>query len=174
MPMGKRLGKGVQILLLSLLGLSLAAILWQAAARILFHQDPPYLFGYAPLTVLSGSMEPAFFAGDMVVIHREAAYAPGEIIAFQDEGAFITHRITEDSPEGFITKGDANNAPDPRPVPSGQIAGKVVFVFPGVGKIFLFLRTPGGMASILLLGGFLLFLPEGQRKTQGQKKGGAS
>lgn len=172
--MRKRLVKFIQILLLSLLGLILALSLWQAAARVLLHQNPPYLFGYAQLTVLSGSMEPAFSAGDFLIIHRETAYAVGEVVTFRDEGALTTHRIVENGPEGFITKGDYNNAPDSEPVPAERIVGKVVLVIPGLGQAFLFLRTPAGMTAILLFGLLLLFLPGGWERMRNRRKEGAS
>ena len=172
--MKKRLVNTIRIIAVSLLGLVLLLSLWQTAARVLFHQNPPYLFGYAQLTVLSGSMEPAFSAGDIVVIHKETEYAVGDIIAFQDEGVLTTHRIQENSPEGFITKGDFNNVPDMRVVPTGQVAGKVVLVIPKLGQALLFLHTPGGMIVILLSGLLLLFLPERWRKLKDRRKGGAS
>ncbi len=172
--MRKRLGKIIQRVVLSLLGLVLALSLWQMAARAIFHQDPPYLFGYAQLTVLSGSMEPAFSAGDFLIIHKEADYRVGDVVTFQDEGALTTHRIVEESPRGFTTKGDFNNAQDFQPVPNERILGKVVLVVPGLGQAILFLRTPAGMTAILLLGLLLLLVPEGWRRIQNRKKGGAS
>ncbi len=174
MSMRKRLGKIIRTLVLTLLVLILAVSLWQAAGRLLFHQDPPYLFGYAQLTVLSGSMEPAFSAGDVLVIHREAEYAPGEVVTFRDEGALTTHRIVAGGPEGFTTKGDFNNAPDSRPVPAERIVGKVVLVIPHLGQVFLFLRTPPGIVAVLLLGLLLLFLPEAWEKAKNRRKGDAS
>ena len=141
------------------------------AARAIFHQDPPYLFGYAQLTVLSGSMEPAFSAGDFLIIHKEADYRVGDVVTFQDEGALTTHRIVEESPPGALPpKGDFNNAQDFQPVPNERILGKVVLVVPGLGQAILFLRTPAGMTAILLLGLLLLLVPEGWRRIQNRKR----
>jgi len=80
----------------------------------------------------------------------------------------------EESPRGFTTKGDFNNAQDFQPVPNERILGKVVLVVPGLGQAILFLRTPAGMTAILLLGLLLLLVPEGWRRIQNRKKGGAS
>lgn len=158
--MKKRILKFVHALFIGLLCLVLLCNLWQLAARALFHQEVPAVFGYAQLTVLSGSMEPAFSAGDMLIIHREESYAVGDVISFRDEGGLTTHRIVGQGPEGFTTKGDFNNAEDSRPVSPDEIAGRVVLVIPFAGRVFLFLRTPLGLLSLLLLGLLLLFLPD--------------
>ncbi len=61
--------------------------------------------------VASGSMEPALAAGD-----RFLALPPwllggvevGDIVVFETGGRFMTHRIVERTPSGFLTAGDAN------------------------------------------------------------------
>lgn len=172
--MRKRLGKIIQSIVLSLLGLILALSLWQTVARMVFHQDPPYLFGYAQLTVLSGSMEPEFSAGDFLIIHEETDYRVGDVVTFRDEGALTTHRIVEEGPQGYTTKGDFNNVPDSQSVSGEQIVGKVVLVIPGLGQVLLFLRTPTGLMVILLLGLFFLLVPEGWKRIRNRRWGGAA
>lgn len=158
--MMRRILKLAHALLIALLCLILLCNLWQLAAQGLLHQKLPTVFGYAQLTVLSGSMEPAFSAGDMLIIHREESYQVDDVISFWDEGSLTTHRIISQGPEGFTTKGDFNNAQDSRPVSPDEIAGRVVFVLPLAGRAFLFLRTPPGLLLLLLLGLILLFLPD--------------
>ena len=173
MPMRKRIGKIIQGILLVLLVPLLLINLWQAAARAVFHQETPYLFGYAALTVLSGSMEPAFSAGDLLVIHKESEYAEEDIVAYRDDEGLTTHRIIEKGPRGFTTKGDYNNAPDLGPVLPEQIAGRVVLVIPALGRVLLFLRTPAGLLALLAAGLLLLLLPAGWRRLQNREKRGA-
>ena len=173
MPMRKHLVKIARAFCLSLLGLFLLLSLWQTVARVLFRQNPPYIFGYAPLTVLSGSMEPAFSAGDLVVIHREEAYAVGDVITYRNGSALITHRLIGDGPEGVTTKGDFNDTPDLEPVAVKQIVGRVVLVIPALGRVLLFLRTPAGLLTLLGCAMLLLVLPCGWRWLRNGRKRGA-
>lgn len=158
--MKRRILKFLYALPIGLLCLILLCNLWQLAARVLFHQELPTVFGYAQLTVISGSMEPTFSAGDILIIHREESYQVGDVISFWDEGGLTTHRIIGQGSEGFTTKGDFNNAEDSRPVTANEIAGRVVLVIPLAGQLILFLRTPLGFLLLLLLGLLLLFLPD--------------
>ena len=115
---------------------ALAAIvglnIWQMAARALFGQDLLGLFGYSALAVMSGSMEPAISAGDLLIIHRKAVYQEGDVISFSDNGNYITHRLVGQTDGGFITQGDSNNVPDSEPVYAEQIVGRAVLVIPGL------------------------------------------
>lgn len=126
--------------------------IWQMAARALLGQELPGLFGYSSLVVMSGSMEPAISAGDLLIIRREATYQEGEVVSFSDNGSYITHRLVGQTDGGFITQGDSNNVPDPDLIHAEQILGRVVLVIPGLGRALLFLRTPAG---ILLTGLFV-------------------
>lgn len=165
-PRRTLLKKAGRIAAAVLVALALASALWLLGARLLAKEEPPSLFGYAPLTVLSGSMEPALSAGDLVVIHRAQQYETGEIITFaQRDGVLVTHRIVAQEAEGYRTQGDANNTPDEELVTLRQIKGRVVWTIPYLGKAMLFLRTPGGLLLMLGLGLALLFWPERRKKT---------
>lgn len=136
-----------------------AACLYQIATFAVSGQKLPSVLGYSSVTVLSGSMEPAFSAGDQLIIRCEVQYEPGDIISFWSNDILITHRLVEQTDEGSITKGDNNNTRDEAPVRPEQIAGRVILVLPGAGNILLFLRTPIGILMILLLGLLIWFLP---------------
>lgn len=152
--------KYAHILFIAVLGLVLLCNLWLWVKRVYFHQELPDIFGYSQLTVLSGSMEPTFSTGDLLIIRREKAYQIGDMITFWDEGGLTTHRIIDEGEEGFITKGDYNPVRDSRPVPVDQVAGRVVLVIPSMGRILLFLKTPPGMLLFLTLGLLILLLPD--------------
>jgi len=95
--------------------------------------------GHPILTVLSGSMRPAFRPGDMLIDDRVSGaraehLAVGDVITFRVTGTsndFITHRIAavKTSATGatgavsYQTKGDANNAPDQDLVQPNQVVG---------------------------------------------------
>src|ERR687888_40925 len=77
---------------------------------------------YRPVTVLSGSMKPAFSPGDMVVLTPEPLrdVRIGQVISYRipvGDHHVQTHRVIQIIRGGanpvVRTKGDANNAPDP-------------------------------------------------------------
>jgi len=136
------------------LGALFAVSVWLILSKIWLKQEIPSVFGYSPVYVLSGSMEPTFFAGDMIIIHAQSRYEPGDVVTFYSDGELVTHRIIGAGQEGFTMKGDANNVPDEELVRAQAIVGKQVFVLPRLGNLALFFRTGKGMILISAL--FLL------------------
>lgn len=77
-------------------------------------------------------MEPALQTGCIIVVDTrpQAVYTPGEIITFQEERDYITHRITDLYYDGqfyYRTQGDANQKPDKNLVPHQAVVGRVVY-----------------------------------------------
>ena len=111
----------------------------------------------ASYVVLSGSMEPEISSGDAVIVKSvdPADIESGDVITFvrAGESTPVTHRVVEvvDSEEdlAFRTKGDANDAPDPAPVPAENVTGEVWIVLPYVGHVVMFANTSGGMALLV-------------------------
>jgi signal peptidase len=134
-------------------------VLLLAAALIFFAPR----FGWQVDTVLSGSMEPAIPTGSILVSRTVASDSinVGDIITFSGsgKGRFITHRVTAiERTNGivFTTKGDANNAEDPYPVPAENVVGKVLVHIPFLGFLFSFVKTPFGMILTLVLPGLFI------------------
>lgn len=105
-----------------------------------------FSFGYLgaqPSIIYSGSMSPNLEVGDIVLVSDVDAndIEIGDIIQFKIENMSIPiiHRVYDIEKEEenflFITKGDANSAPDITPISSGHIMGKVVFNIPKIGWI---------------------------------------
>lgn len=101
----------------------------------------PRLMGGAALTVLTGSMEPTFSPGDMVVSAPADRYEIGDVVTFQpesDDPALITHRVVaiREMPGGleYVTRGDANGADD-EPIVAAQVMGTVHYAVPYVGHL---------------------------------------
>ena len=112
--------------------------------------------------VVSGSMEPAFYRGDIVAVQKSdllgiQEFNPkdvqvGDIVVYNAKwfDQPVIHRIIDiDEINGttmYKIKGDNNNAPDPYYVTSSQIKEKVVtwgdnlVVIPKVGYLSLWLR----------------------------------
>ena len=119
------------------------------------------IIGYRSYTVLSGSMEPEFYPGDMVITQHKnkADIQINDVVTFRDnEGVIITHRIMEKTPEGYITKGDNNNVEDADILTEDNIIGEVKFSIPKIGYIMNFLSKPMVVAvEMFLLAGFIFF-----------------
>ncbi|MGQ9781607.1 MAG: signal peptidase I [Nitrososphaeria archaeon] len=95
------------------------------------------LLGYFPTVPISGSMNPVMDVGDLAIVAEVPSerLAVGDIIQYWSGEGMVIHRIHEIRAQDgmFITKGDANNAPDPEPVYPQQIKGKVVIIIPKLG-----------------------------------------
>jgi len=105
--------------------------------------------------VLTGSMEPAISAGDIIITTPITHKVPhvGDVVAYQarrfngDKVAVFSHRIISgDLQNGFVVKGDANKSPDSQKPKASDILGVVIFVIPFLGNILtpkaLFLLVP--------------------------------
>ena len=148
----KRGGKFIPALCSILGTLILLAVILSALPLAL-----PRLFGYEAYSVISGSMEPALPVGSVVYVEpaEVSQIHVGEIIAFDDEGTVVTHRVIESRPQegAFITKGDANQSPDITPTPYWKLIGRVKLCIPLLGRVLsLFVLREGKLA----LGSFAL------------------
>ena len=105
--------------------------------------------------VLTGSMEPAISAGDVIITTPITRKVPmiNDVVAYQakrfngEDVAVFSHRIIGgDIENGFIMKGDANKSPDPQKPKGEDILGVVFFVVPFIGNLLtpkaLFLLIP--------------------------------
>ncbi len=151
--------KILQSLLLVLLATILLCNLYVMAAKHFLGNNSPTVFGFSWAVVLTGSMEPEISGNDMVIAKAQEEYAVGDIIMFESGNSLITHRIVEETGNGFITKGDANNTPDSAPVTEESIVGKIVCTVPEVGMVLGYLKTPLGMTALVLIGFLLIEIP---------------
>ena len=117
--------------------------------------------------VQSGSMEPAIHTGAVVFIRPEAMYGVGDVITFgKDTKTQIptTHRIVEINGSGplqsFVTKGDANDDPDPTVTHLSDIHGKVIFSVPYLGFVLDFARKPLGFVILVGVPAIIIILDE--------------
>lgn len=127
------------------LGLVVGWLLVAAAAGLLvLFVLVPRLVGATPYTVLSGSMEPEFGPGSMVVVKPTPfeEIGMGDVITYQlrsGEPTVVTHRVVGvDSVNGervLRTQGDANDAADAEPVQEPQVRGRVWYSAPYIGHL---------------------------------------
>ena len=105
-------------------------------------RDPlPKFLGFSPLVVLSGSMEPALYPGDVVIIREQAAdkYRPGDVVTYLTGRNAFTHRIISVENGVFTLKGDNNNTADEPD--ADRFEGKVILRIPKIG-LAIFLKNP--------------------------------
>lgn len=110
------------------------------------------------MVVQSGSMEPEIKMGSIVMVKPVDEYKIGDVISFGEvtrTKAPTTHRVYDikvvEGEPYYITKGDANNAPDQREVSKREIIGKVLFSISYLGYAVDFAKKPLGFALIILV-----------------------
>jgi len=123
--------------------------LYIIAAQLLFKKDLPKVAGFAQILVISGSMQPAIMAGDLLIIQEQKEYEEQDIVTYRSNGGLITHRIIEIEKGQAIMQGDANNVADD-PVPVESIEGEAFLRIPQAGNFILFLKTPMGILLLIL------------------------
>jgi len=127
-----------------------------------------WLVGWRLQPVLSGSMEPTYPVGSLLVVQSIDAsqVRPGMAVTFDDPGLpgrLVTHRVVAAlpvEPAAFETQGDANRAPDPFPVPARSIRGHVLWHVPMLGFALDALAWPRGFVLLVLLPGLALLAGE--------------
>jgi len=154
-------------------GAVMVALLALAAAVVAV----PALLGATPLTVLSGSMEPALSPGDVVVVRPvdPAEVRVDDVVTFQPvsgDPTLVTHRVVGvtwggERVAGFTTRGDANGAADD-PIVPGQVQGRVVYSVPLVGHLTNASWGPtaltAGAVALLVYGVVTVVTPDRSRR----------
>lgn len=153
----KMVVRAVRVAFTSALALILVCNLYFIGVKSLTGEHPT-LFGWSMAVVISGSMSPAIEVDDMVIIHRQSEYECGDVVMYKDGDSLVTHRVAEVTDTGYITKGDANNTPDP-PIAADRVVGKTVLVIPKIGRLTSAARTPLGMCILVMIGIGLIEAP---------------
>ena len=133
----------------------------------------PSVLGYSFLQVQTGSMEPEFHVGSIVIAKKvnPEELEVGDVISFYSmaddiNGKVNTHRIVKLSANmaggrRFITKGDANTANDPDDVSPVNVIGKVVYNIGSVGgSVLSVLKNPNVILIFIVLP--LIFITFGE------------
>jgi signal peptidase I len=132
----------------------------------------PVLFGCTVTVVVSGSMVPTLRPGDVVVVSPVRAgdvgkLTPGKVILAADPahpGQLLTHRLVGFTSDGnLITKGDANEVRDGRPVPPSGVRGVARLRVPLIGTPKVWIRDRK-FAPMLALGVLVMALLTPRRR----------
>ena len=93
-------------------------------------------FGIQRYLVVSGSMEPNLYAGDIVFVNTNIDFEDveiGDVIIFKYEDMNIIHRVIEADGQKLKTKGDANKDDDGFVVTAENFVGKALFHIDKIG-----------------------------------------
>jgi len=130
----------------------------------------PITGNYKVLIVQSGSMAPAIKTGSVVIVKPVSDYKIGDVITFGQATktkAPTSHRIYDikvvDGQPVYITKGDANNAPDAKEISKSEIIGKVLFDVPYAGYAVDAAKKPLGFALIIVVPAAIIIFDEGKK-----------
>ena len=123
--------------------------------------EVPSVGGYLPLIVLTDSMVPEIYSGDLIICHTQDAeeIKVNDIIAFFDPAgngtSIVTHRVMEVIDENgkleFRTKGDNNNTEDKLLVPAESLVGVYMTRIAGLGNVAMFMQSSTGLIVCVVL-----------------------
>lgn len=155
-------------------GVILLLTIWIAFDKYILRNPVQSLFGYSALTIETGSMngtsvmveggDPVKVSiGDLIIIKNTNDYKIGDVVTYIKSGETVptTHRIIGYTADGYITKGDANNASDTKEVLQDEIIGEVVGHYPKFGKFISWIKHEGwiyfiGCFAVIIIGTFLI------------------
>ena len=115
------------------------------------------LFGFRIYKVGSGSMEPYLKINDTIIIKASDKYQINDIITYQNDNEYVTHRIISMTDNEIVTKGDANNTED-NPITKDQIVGKLIYKFHVIGFISYLLSKPFTWILLFIIGLAIVYL----------------
>ena len=120
------------------------------------HENNISILGFRQYVVATGSMEPEYNIGDVIIIREkpEEKIKIGDIINYTSENGIdtITHRVVDiiekDGQNYYKTKGDNNNSVDPELVKYSQVKGKLVFKISKLGTVITKMFTGTGITIL--------------------------
>ena len=128
----------------------------------------PRALGLETLVIATGSMTPAFNAGDIALVDERVE--PGDIqlgnviTYFGPEGVVTTHRVVtiryQDGQPTFLTKGDGNNSPDDYIVPADALIARAEVRLPYLGWVVEFIKRREVVMAAVLVPAILIVLNE--------------
>ncbi len=132
----------------------LALVVYGKASTIFGKNAYPTYFGYTFFSIASGSMEPALYVNDVILVKITNDVKKDDVITYAKDKEIITHRVISITGDTLTVKGDNNNIMDD-PIKKDQIIGKVTKVFPKLSVWQKVVTEPKILIAIFVT--FLLF-----------------
>ena len=121
--------------------------------RVLGHKYANF-FGYSMFEVVSDSMKPKIRIGDWILVKITKEVKINDVITFEYEGSYVTHRVVGMYGTTYVTKGDANKPKD-NPIDKDQIIGKATKTLKGFGIVRKTILNPAVLIMLIIT--FFLF-----------------
>jgi len=149
--------RGVKIAFNVVYILMIAFMLYVFAAILLSrdNMEETYIFGYKPLAVQSGSMEPVIRTHSIVIAQKVEAkdIKVGDIAVYKQDlndpkSRLIVHRVIEVVDGGFRFQGDNNSGPDPYIITDDMIRCRVVLTMNWTEPVIRRISNPDGTLNV--------------------------
>lgn len=135
--------------LIVLFSITLLISIYSAVQTKIFKKKYSDFFGYSVFEVKTGSMVPTIKVGDWIIVHKSDTYNLKDIVTYEKDGEYITHKIVQVYNTTFVTRGDANNKDDD-PINQSQIVGKVVKILPAFGLLRQTVFNPVVLIALMI------------------------
>ena len=136
-------------LFIVIFGIILLISVYNVIQTKIFGNDYSSIFGYSTFEVQTGSMRDEIDVGDWIIVKYSSDIKLNDIITYEKEDSFITHRVIEEYSDTYVTKGDANNTKDD-PISKNQVVGKVVKILPNFGIIKKTIFNPVVLLALII------------------------
>ena len=150
-------------LLLVACGVALGVNVYLTNAQLVTGNQLPMPFGFGSAVVLSGSMEPTFSTGDLIVVGECESVAQDDIVVYQLGSSLVVHRVIAVDGDTITTQGDANNVAD-EPIHRSTIKGTVLFWIPKLGDVVSVIKSPLGTIGLIAAAIALVEIPHMKEK----------
>ena len=137
-------------ILIFVFGIVLLISLYISIQTKVFKNDYANFFGYSIFEVQTGSMSGTIEAGDWIIVDLSKKPKLNDIVTYESNGNFITHRVIEIYGNTYVTMGDANSAKDD-PIDSEEIVGTVSKILPRLGIIRKTLFNPVVLIAVIIV-----------------------
>lgn len=137
-------------ILIFVFGIVLLISLYISIQTKVFKNDYANFFGYSIFEVQTGSMSGTIEAGDWIIVDLSKKPKLNDIVTYESNGNFITHRVIEIYGSTYVTMGDANSAKDD-PIDSEEIVGTVSKILPRLGIIRKTLFNPVVLIAVIIV-----------------------
>ncbi len=136
-------------ILIGIFGIILLVTIYTGIQTKIMKKNYTDFFGYSIFEVQTGSMEKEISAGDWIITKITQDVKLDDIVTYEVDGEYVTHRIIEVYNGTYVTKGDANNTKDD-PIDQSQIVGKEVGKLAGFGILRKTIFNPAVLVTLII------------------------
>ena len=148
-----------RIILFPIIMVIILSVLYIGFLKTIKKENDIDIFGFRMYVVATGSMEPKYNVGDMIIVREtpKEKIKVGDVINYISKNGIdtITHRVVDiiqkDGQIHFKTKGDNSNSEDPELVNYDQVKGTVAFKISKLGIVMANMLTGTGITILFII-----------------------